>query len=152
MAAQRTRMATYGWIERDGLVLLSKIGPGYSGAGRWTLPGGGIDWGEHPEHSLHREVYEETGLRGRITDFLGIDSITFEPSEHNGYTSLHAIRFIFRVTARGTPLVTETDGSTIDAAWLPLDNVDDLPIVDLVRSARKMAESGYVFRDGPAPV
>lgn len=134
-------MATYGWIEREGLVLLTKIAPGFSGAGMWTLPGGGIDWGEHPEQSLHREVFEEAGLRGRIEDVLGIDSITFEPSEHNGYTHQHALRLIYRMSARGTPRVTEEGGSTIDAAWLPLTNVDDLPIVNLVVTARKLAEA-----------
>ena len=28
----------------------------------WTLPGGGIDFGEHPDDAVVREVYEETGL------------------------------------------------------------------------------------------
>ena len=29
----------------------------------WTLPGGGIDFGEHPDDAVVREVYEETGPR-----------------------------------------------------------------------------------------
>ena len=31
----------------------------------WTLPGGGIDFGEHPADAVVREVHEETGLRLR---------------------------------------------------------------------------------------
>lgn len=140
MQVRRSRLSVYGWIERDGFVLLAKIAPGYADAGAWTLPGGGVVWGEHPEESLHRELYEETGLKGSITGQLGIDSIVFEPSRFNGYTSLHMVRMIFRVSATGTPKTTEIDGSTIDAAWLPLANVSDLPTVELVDQAQKLAK------------
>lgn len=129
---RRTRLAAYGWIERDGLVLLAKVAPGYSGAGFWTLPGGGIDWGEHPEEALHRELYEETGLTGTIEELVGVGSAQFEPSEFNRYSAVHAIRFVYRVSASGTPKVMEVDGSTIDAAWVPLDGLRDEPIVSLV--------------------
>ena len=139
-------MATYGWIERDGMVLLSKIAPECSGAGCWTLPGGGIEWGEHPEEALHRELYEETGLRGTIEGFLGVDSLCLPPSDFNSYTDMHTVRLIYRMAASGTPRVTELTGSTIDAAWLPLDNVADLPIVSLVSEAHRMARDGYEFR------
>lgn len=30
--------------------------------GRWVLPGGGLDWGEHPFEGLKREIMEEMGL------------------------------------------------------------------------------------------
>ncbi len=146
MAPQRSRLAAYGWIERDGLVLLSKIAPGHDGAGHWTLPGGGVEWGEHPEQTVHRELREESGLDGEVAGFVGVDSITFEPNEHNGYTDLHAVRLIYRLTADGNPEVQEVNGSTVDAAWIPLDNLDDLPVVDLVTTARRLAVNGHVHR------
>jgi len=31
-------------------------------AGLWTLPGGGVLWGEHPDQTVFREMEEETGL------------------------------------------------------------------------------------------
>ena len=139
MQVRRSRLAVYAWVEREGFVLLSKVADGYAWAGHWTLPGGGVDWGEHPEDSMHRELYEETGLKGTIEEQLGIDSITFEPNDHNGYTSVHAVRIIYRMSATGDPRVTEVDGSTADAAWLPLANVLDLPTVDLVGRGRILA-------------
>ena len=43
--------------------------------GWWTLPGGGIDFGEHPEAGALRELEEETGLTGRIVELLAVDSL-----------------------------------------------------------------------------
>jgi ADP-ribose pyrophosphatase YjhB (NUDIX family) len=38
----------------------------------WDIPGGFCDVEEHPADGAVREVYEETGLRVRVTGFLGI--------------------------------------------------------------------------------
>ncbi|MEV0247053.1 NUDIX hydrolase [Nocardia sp. NPDC050712] len=54
-------------IERAGAVLLLRRAPGVFLAGRWELPGGGIEPGEAPEQAAIREVAEETGLRIEIT-------------------------------------------------------------------------------------
>lgn len=42
--------------------------------GRWCLPGGGVDAGESVAESIEREVWEETGLRVRVTRLLGVYS------------------------------------------------------------------------------
>lgn len=149
MAARRSRVASYGWIERQGLVLLTKIAPGYGGAGHWTLPGGGLHWGEHPEDTLRREVHEEAGLRGEVGELLGVDSTNYSPSERNGFTAVHALRLIYRMTASGNPRVLEVDGSTSDAAWLPLANIDSLPTVELVAVGRKLAKGAGGDGAGP---
>lgn len=54
-------------IERDGAVLLIRRASGVFLAGRWELPGGGIEPGERPEQAAVREVAEETGLTIEIT-------------------------------------------------------------------------------------
>ncbi|WP_330181405.1 NUDIX domain-containing protein [Nocardia sp. NBC_01503] len=55
-------------IERNGTVLLLRRAPGVFLAGRWELPGGTIEPGEHPEHAAIREAAEETGLTVEVTD------------------------------------------------------------------------------------
>ena len=40
--------------------------------GRWDIPGGFLDEGEHPLEGLRRELREETGLEVEPVDFLGV--------------------------------------------------------------------------------
>jgi len=44
-------------------VLLIKVDLPWIPGGVWTLPGGGIEQDETPEHCAAREVFEETGLK-----------------------------------------------------------------------------------------
>lgn len=58
-------------IEEDDCVLLVRraVNPQQ---GRWTLPAGFIDAGEHPARAAERECLEETGLRVRVTSLLDV--------------------------------------------------------------------------------
>ncbi|WP_432949282.1 NUDIX domain-containing protein [Kribbella sp. CA-253562] len=56
-------------LDGDRLLLTQR-----SDNGEWCLPGGGIDAGERPAETAEREVFEETGLRVRATDLLGVYS------------------------------------------------------------------------------
>ena len=47
-------------------ILLTRCGPDARFPGQWALPGGGIEWGEHPRDTVVREVAEETGLQVRL--------------------------------------------------------------------------------------
>lgn len=40
----------------------------------WGLPGGGLEYGEHPEKAVVREVWEETGLNVGIERLLLVDA------------------------------------------------------------------------------
>ena len=59
---QRVRLAAYGWCERDGAVLLCRISPNGPGGGLWTLPGGGLDFGEEPVTGLVPWARDVAGL------------------------------------------------------------------------------------------
>ena len=125
---QRTRISACALAVDDGRILLCRIAPGYPGTGMWTLPGGGLDWGEDPETGMERELYEETGLTGSVRGLIGIDSFVYEET-------LHAIRIVYDVDVSGEPRVTEIDGSVDRSRWVPFDELPELSLVSLVRYA-----------------
>ena len=135
---KRQRISAYAVIVKDGQILLARIAAGYPGAGSWTLPGGGIDWGEHPQDALHRELYEETGLAGEVISLLGIDSIHLERRRNGKLVGFHAVRIIYHVDAEGEPVVTELDGSVSESRWMSLEETVEVPTVELVKRALEM--------------
>jgi 8-oxo-dGTP diphosphatase len=112
-------------------LLLTRIAPGYPGAGCWHLPGGGTDYGEQPGTALIRELVEETGQRGRLVELLGVashrDAASLGPE---GYPiDWHGVRAFYRVHVE-TPtevVVKDVGGSTSEACWMALKEVADLP-------------------------
>ena len=133
----RTRLAAYAWCEDGDAVLLARIAPGYEDTGFWTLPGGGLDFGEDPADGVLREFREETGLEGRVDGLAGIFSVVLDPSETVRGDRLHVVGVLYRVTHTAAELRHETDGSTDRAEWIPFRRLDELPLVDLVAWARR---------------
>ncbi len=95
-------------------------------AGRWFLPGGGVDHGEHPDEAVVREVAEETGLQVRV-DRLGEVLTDVLDLPHRG-VQVHTVRCVYDVQVVGGRLRPELDGSSeqlvvvapAEAARLPL--------------------------------
>ncbi|MDQ3880313.1 MAG: NUDIX domain-containing protein [Chloroflexota bacterium] len=127
-------MAAYGLCVDDASrILLCRIAPGlWSGVGAWTLPGGGLEFGEHPRDAAVRELHEETGLIGRIEAIAGVESISGVWTRPDGYVeNFHAIRIVYRMTITGGELTNEIGGSTDLCAWLTREEAERMPLVDL---------------------
>ena len=125
-----TRLAAYGVIRRDGRVLLCRVAPGNYGAGFWTLPGGGLEFGEGPEEAVLREVEEETGLHARVTGQPSIHSDTGEWPFSAGPVSYHTVRFVYPMAITGGAERRETDGSTDEIGWFAPAELDALAAED----------------------
>lgn len=133
-------MAAYAFCVNEGSLLLAQVSHRGDSFGMWTLPGGGLEWGEHPEEGMHRELFEETGLRGEVRSLLGIDSMVFpDVAEFPG--DVHSVRIVYEVEARGEPQVMEVDGTVQDSRWVRLDEVAGYPTVDLVHFA--LGQAGW---------
>ncbi|MBS2939495.1 NUDIX domain-containing protein [Nocardioides sp. J2M5] len=128
---RRQRVAAYAVVlrERAGAVqiLLSRLAPRISRTEMWTLPGGGVDHGEDPRDALIREIHEETGLAATIGERARVYSAHMPRAPRDGQlVDAHAIRIVYDgwvAPDAPDPRVVEVDGSTVDAAWLPLADV-----------------------------
>jgi 8-oxo-dGTP diphosphatase len=71
------KVVVTGLIEDGGRVLLvlRDIDPG---RGLWGLPGGYVDWDEHPEDAMVRECNEETGVTVEPTGLISVQHVMLE--------------------------------------------------------------------------
>ena len=134
---QMQRVAAYNvCVDDAGRILMCRLSDITERPGWWTLPGGGIDFGEHPEAGALRELTEETGLVGRITALLAVDSIQRTIRDHpviEGTVDYHSVRIIYRTEIVGGSLRHETDESTDQAAWCTREDLASMPLVELGR-------------------
>jgi 8-oxo-dGTP diphosphatase len=142
-----TRLAAYGVIRRDGRLLLARVAPGYPAAGIWTLPGGGLEFGETPWDAAVREVEEETGLVARITSEPIVYSDTGRWPRPTGEVPFHTIRFVYQMEVVGGEERPEIGNSTDAVGWFTDAELADLWLADLAERVASVARS----RDGARP-
>lgn len=130
-----TRLGAYALCEDASRLLLCRLSRGQPQAGNWTLPGGGVEFGENPQQAAVRELAEETGISGAVESVAGVFSEVFEQSPFAGGGRLHAVAIVFRVDALDQKLQHELSGSTDLCAWIPREEIATMPLVGLARFA-----------------
>ena len=104
--------------------------------GRWDLPGGFLEEGEHPLEAIRRELREETGLEVEPLEFVGIWMDRYEYATH-AVATLN-LYWTARVV-RGSP------GPADDVSELAWFSADEFPaaeelafhIADVLRTWRE---------------
>jgi len=139
---QVTRVAAYALcLDEAGRILLARLTYPEIAAGSWTLPGGGLDFGEMPTDAVLRELTEETGLTGEVESLAGVESwVRRGPVAGGVGDDFQAIQIIYRVRVTGGTLTDELDGSTDAAAWFSRDELREIPIVGLVEAGLRLLE------------
>lgn len=138
---KRQRVAAYAVIISGERILLSRLSPAITTDELWTLPGGGLDHGEDPRDAVVREVREETGLDAAIGETARVYSAHLPGVWRDGHrVDAHALRIVYDgwvPVDSPPPRVVEVDGSTVEAAWQPLEAVLDgtLPVAPMVLEA-----------------
>ncbi len=132
-----TRVAAYALLVDTGNILLCRISAQLPDiAGQWTLPGGGIDFGEDPVDAMVREVREETGLVARPGRLAGVNSI--QPS-----AAFHGIRIVYHADVIGGTLTFEEDGTTDRCEWIPLATADNYPLLGLASYGVRLVQQTH---------
>ncbi|QWC86129.1 NUDIX domain-containing protein [Nocardioidaceae bacterium] len=152
---RRQRLAAYAVICRPGAILLVRLAKRVSPQPRWTLPGGGVEFGEHPRETVAREMVEETGLSAVVGETARV--YTGSGTVLDGLVDQHSVRLVYDAWVpldAPTPRTVEVDGSTVEARWVPWDDIDSgaVTLVAWVREAvaehrpvRKQRLSAYAL-------
>lgn len=106
-------------LDGDGRVLLIQRGQ-MPAQGRWTIPGGRVEFGETLQQALERELRAETGLVGRVGPLCEV----FEYLD----ARYHYVILDYLVTEPSGELCAGEDAA--DARFFTLDEIEALPTTD----------------------
>lgn len=120
-------------VEHDGKFPLIKFKRNYL-AGRWGLPGGKLDDGEHVQEAAVRELREEVGIE---TEFQKLVAVVDEIALDREGNAIRCILFVCRMKPAGpvSPERRDLPEGTID--WFTLEQIKTMES-EFVRSDFKL--------------
>lgn len=107
-------------------VLLVRASDRSGTPGAWSLPGGAVDHGEDPQHTVVRETAAETGLSVSVSGLADVLA-DLRALPDRGIT-LHTDRLLYTVSVRGGSLLHRVGQPTDLARWVTLDEARLLPL------------------------
>ena len=109
-----------------GRPMVAAIRPGGKPEGIWALPKGNLDPGEKPDETALREVFEETGVRGRLVEKLGDVKYTY--TRRSGERIFKIVSFYLLRAGRGRigDIEERMRIEVAEARWIPLDEAPRL--------------------------
>ena len=117
MSYKSPKLTVDGLVLKDKKILLIKR-KNYPFKGKWALPGGFVEYGEKTEDAAVREVFEETGLKTKIKEIIGVYS---DPKrDPRG----HTVSVIYLLEMCGGKLKSNDDAS--DAKFFDLNQLPKL--------------------------
>jgi 8-oxo-dGTP diphosphatase len=117
MRYKSPKLTADGLILKDKKVLLIKR-KNYPFKGKWALPGGFVEYKEKTEDTAMREVFEETGLKTKINNLVGVYS------DPNRDPRGHTVSVIYLLEICGGKLKGSDDAS--DAKFFDLNQLPKL--------------------------
>lgn len=113
MTGPRVRLAASGIVVHDGALLLVQRSRAPS-VGKWSIPGGHVEFGERVRDTVAREVREETGCIVEVGAFAGWDEQIAD--------GFHFVFVDFFAYVAGSTALKPADDAA-DARWVPLTEV-----------------------------
>ena len=129
------KVAVVVFIEQDDRVLLVRrtMNPE---RGKWALPAGYVDAGEHPQEAAQREVLEETGLEVEIARLVGVEG---GPNTTD--------------TSEGASIVIIYEADVLNGTAHPLDDADAVlwiaandPLPDIAFESTRTMIAAWITR------
>jgi ADP-ribose pyrophosphatase YjhB (NUDIX family) len=120
-------------IDAGRVLLIRRANPPLQG--RWSIPGGTVEWGETLDQALRREMLEETGLCVRVGPLL----TAFDRVERRGgEVSWHYVIVDYLCTLEGGELRAGSDA--LEAMFVA---PHELAIYDLPEKALEVIHDGF---------
>ncbi|MEJ3743782.1 NUDIX domain-containing protein [Actinomycetes bacterium KLBMP 9797] len=144
------RIAAYAVVANpEGKFLLVRASPRSGTPGVWSLPGGAVDHGEDPNHTVVRETAAETGLSVAVTGLRDVLA-DMRALPHRGIT-IHTDRLIYTVSIRGGTLCDRVGQPTDLARWLTREEAKALPLRPFTATALGLPAGPIDLRPEEAP-
>ncbi|TCP55660.1 ribosomal protein L11 methyltransferase [Tumebacillus sp. BK434] len=124
VSPRQPRPVALGIVEQQGKILVEKIvGKHMYGEGvYYRPPGGGIEFGEHSEQAVVRELREELGVEVTPAEFLGFLENIFRVEGSMGHeiVALYRVRLADETQYEQDVFVLTDGDSQNEAVWVPL--------------------------------
>lgn len=144
------RIAAYAVAtDPHGRVLLVRASPRSGTPGVWSLPGGAVDHGEDPNHTVVRETAAETGLSVTVTGLRDVLA-DMRSLPHRGVT-IHTDRLVYEVSVRGGTIIDRVSQPTDLARWHTLEEAQELRLRPFTAAALGLPAASADLRPEEAP-
>ncbi|MEV4638197.1 NUDIX domain-containing protein [Actinoplanes sp. NPDC049548] len=144
------RIAAYAVAaDPHGRVLLVRASTRSGTPGVWSLPGGAVDHGEDPNHTVVRETAAETGLSVAVTGLRDVLA-DMRSLPHRGVT-IHTDRLIYEVSVRGGNLIDRVGQPTDIARWHTLEEAQELRLRPFTAAALGLPAASADLRPEEVP-
>ncbi len=116
-------------VVRKGKVLMGKR-KGAHGEGAWSVPGGNLEYGENIEECAVREVFEETGIKIKDTQFITVTNDVFQKENK------HYITLWMRASSNSGKIVISEPDKFLEIKWVDPEQLPKpifLPLVHFLK-------------------
>ncbi len=153
----RLRLRVNGLVVRNRSLLLVKINSPTAPQPFWMPPGGGVEFGEHLEEALKREMKEETGMEVQVRRLRYVSEYMKLP--------WHAVEFYFdcepassKFALGNDPELKKNEQLLEDLQFIPFDKLNEYTIAPSYLKERFVRdyledrrETVYIRSKYPAP-
>jgi 8-oxo-dGTP diphosphatase len=145
----RIRLRVCGLVLREDSLLMVHLNAPTRPQPFWSVPGGGLRFGERIFDAVEREINEETGLTVQAENLLAVNEFIEPP--------WHAVEFYVKCSLKSGTLITGNDPELppgkqmiLETAWVKLEELKSRTVnppwlADFLLSGKKAEREGLFF-------